>query len=145
MGTPVFLAPERFAGGADDGRSDVFSVGAMLYQMICDKMPWSAQDQLRMAWGLAQNTPPPPLADHRRGVPPELEALVWRSLAWEAGERPTAQELAAALDRLADSLDDSPTDMVQPSPLAEVERTVRTPSPAEGERVPGGSRLAGVR
>jgi hypothetical protein len=145
MGTPNFLAPERFAGGADDGRSDVFSVGAMLYQMICDAMPWAVQGPLRTAWGLAQNTPPSPLADHRRGVPPELETLVRRSLAWEANERPTAQELAAALDRLTHTLDDGPADMVEPLPRAEVERTEPAPAPAEAEEVPILWQLAGSR
>jgi hypothetical protein len=108
----------------------------MLYQMICGVMPWSAQEQIRMAWGLAQNTPPPPLADYRRGVPPDLAALVWQSLAWKAGERPTAQELAASLHRLTDSLDDGPADMVQAPRCAEVAPTVVPHSAVEDEGVP---------
>jgi serine/threonine protein kinase len=136
VGTPNFIAPERVSGGADDGRSDVFSVGAMLYQMICGATPWTPEQQLRMAWGLTQNTPPAPMAEYRRGVPAELEALVWRALAWEPGDRPTAQELAAALDRLADGLDDGPAELAQPLQGAEMANTVSTLPPGEAEVVP---------
>ncbi len=137
VGTPNFIAPERVAGAADDGRSDVFSLGAMLYQMIAGALPWSTQEQLRMAWGLIPRMPPAPLADHRRDVPPELEALVRRSLAWEPGERPTAAELASALDRLAGSLDDGLADLVQPPPPVEIAPTVRNGPPAAAAVTPG--------
>lgn len=149
IGTPNFVAPERVAGGADDGRSDVFSLGAMLYQMITGTLPWSAQDQLKMAWGLAQSTTPPPLADRRHDVPEELEELVRRSLAWEAAERPTAQELSAALNRLADSLDDSSLDLIQsPAPTDPLLPTMITPPPQaeeEAEEVPSWWRVTGAR
>jgi serine/threonine protein kinase len=144
VGTPNFVAPERFTGAADDGRSDVFSLGAMLYQMICGRPPWSPQERMRMAWGLAQNMRPEPMADQRRGVPPDLEALVCRTLAWEAAERPTAQELAAALDRLAPSLDDGPAEWLLEQAPAQVESPVPTPLPAEPEPVSSWW-LAGLR
>jgi hypothetical protein len=88
-------------------------------------VPWSAVEQMKMAWGLAQRTEPPALAARRRGVPPHLDVLVLRSLAWNANERPTAHELAATLDRMADNLDDAPAGMQAPS---EVEKTELTPS-----------------
>jgi hypothetical protein len=136
IGTPNFIAPERVAGRADDGRSDVFSLGAMLYQMICGAMPWSAEEKLRMAWGLGQRTLPPVMAGLRRGVPAELEALVSRSLAWEAQERPTAADLAAALDRLSEGLEDVPGEWVRPAEPAVTESNGSTPAAAEVEEVP---------
>jgi serine/threonine protein kinase len=129
LGTPNFVAPERFAGG-EEGRSDVFSLGTMLYEMICGALPWSTEHRVRMTWGLSQNAPPVPMARYRRGVPSELEALVARTLAWKPDERPTAGELAGSLDRLAASLEDGPADLVQ-SPSAEVEAGARTPPPAD--------------
>jgi serine/threonine protein kinase len=134
VGTPNFVAPERIAGGADDGRSDVFSLGGMLYEMICGATPWPLQEQLRMAWGLAQTTTPQPMSHYRRGVSPELEALVARSLAWQADNRPTAGELAAELERLANSLDDGPADRVH-LPSEEIAATMQTPPPAERQVV----------
>jgi hypothetical protein len=137
LGTPNFVAPERIFGGTDDGRSDVFSLGAMLYQMIGGAPPW-AEEQVRMSWRVGPPSELPSLAGQRRGVPPDLEALVRRSLAWQAGERPTARELADALARLADHLDDGPADHM-PSTLGNYEPTVL---PAQGredaERVAAG-------
>src|SRR5262249_15543506 len=125
-------------------RSDVFSLGTMLYQMICGALPWSREHQVRMAWGLAQNAPPTPLARYRPGVPPELEALVARTLAWKPDERPTARELADSLDPMGGALEDGPADRVQ-QPPSEVERPAQTPPPAEAEAITNWLRLLGSR
>lgn len=143
LGTPNFLAPERLSNGADDGRSDVFSLGVMLYQMITGDMPWSANEQFRMAWGLVPSTAPPPLAKVRPNVPPELEALVMRSLAWEAGARPTAHELATALESMTEDLDDTPVAGSVPeiSPDAPTLQPIR----ADAEVTPAWFRLTEAR
>jgi serine/threonine protein kinase len=133
IGTPIFLAPERITGGADDGRSDVFALGALLYHMITGEMPWSSQDQLRMACGLDRK-PPPLMADFRPNVPAELESLVRRALAMEATDRPTAQELAAELDRVAESLDESPASKLL-SPQEKIKPTGRTSGATESGAV----------
>jgi hypothetical protein len=112
----------------------------MLYQMIGGATPW-AEEQMRLAEIAAPPRPLPSLAEQRRGVPPDLEALVRRSLAWQAAERPTARELADALERLADHLDDGPTDRVL-STVGNFEPTVLPPFPRRGrgdaERVAAG-------
>ena len=121
LGTPSFVAPERIAGQPDDGRSDVFSLGAMLYEALCGSSPWTRQQQLRLGAGLAQDLQPMPMIGFRRGVPEELEGLVglW-ALAWDAADRPTAAELAVALSELAETLDDSPAE-VRARPQVQVE------------------------
>jgi serine/threonine protein kinase len=136
VGTPNFVAPERVVGGSDDGRSDVFSLGAMFYEMLAGVLPWTAKHQMRMAYGESPRTPPPPLSDYRRNVPPELESLVRRSLAWNASDRPTAAELAADLKRLAPTLDDHPAELVKQAPILEAvlyeeAPTALRPSPAQ--------------
>src|SRR5262249_7150645 len=122
-------------GGIDDGRSDVFSLGEVLYQMICGTMPWLSKHQIRMACGMAPKLPPPAISISRRTVPAELEKLVERSLAWELNDRPTAQQFAAELNRLIPSLDDGLANMVPPERSMEVELfngapTARSPYPA---------------
>jgi serine/threonine protein kinase len=111
LGTPIFVAPERLAGGADDGRSDVFSLGAMLYEMICAASPWTPEQQMRMSLGLCRDSQPTPMECHRAGVPEALEALVRQALTWDASGRPTAQDFAAAVARLAGDLDESSVDL----------------------------------
>jgi serine/threonine protein kinase len=109
MGTPSFVAPERLTGGPDDGRSDVFSLGTTLYQMICGAHPWTRQQLARLAAGEATDLQPVPMEKHRPGVPSVLERLVVRTLAAEAVVRPTALELAVTLAKLAESIDETPS------------------------------------
>jgi serine/threonine protein kinase len=108
IGTPSYVAPERMAGGADDGRSDVFSLGAMLYEMICGNAPWTRDQQRQMAAGLTYDLEPMAMSRFRPGVPPELEDLVRQALDRDTVRRPTAADFAAALARLEAELDDAP-------------------------------------
>lgn len=108
LGTPLYLAPERVNGQPDDGRSDVFSLGAMLYEMICGASPWTRMQLLEMVAGKGHDVRPQPVAAHRQGVPPALAELVERALQAAPAKRPTAREFHEALLRLAEDLDDAP-------------------------------------
>ncbi len=110
LGTPRFVAPERIKGGEvpDDGRSDVYSLGALLYELVCGAAPWTKEQERQIVAGLADDPEPQPMEVFRRGVPPELERLTRRALTWNPAHRPVAEELAAALTALAPSLDDTP-------------------------------------
>lgn len=104
VGTPAFAAPERVSGAADDGRSDVFSLGAVLYEMLCGVSPWTREQQRDFVTKKGRNIPPRSLRNFRPEVPIELESLVNRALSWDAAERPTAHEFARALAELAEQL-----------------------------------------
>ena len=108
LGTPRFVAPERVRGGADDGRSDVFSLGALLYELVCGASPWTKDQERALAAGLALDSGPQPMSRFRRGVPAALEGLVRDALAWNPTDRPTAEEVAVELSALAPTLDDTP-------------------------------------
>lgn len=93
------------SGEADnDGRSDVFALGAVLYEMLAGAPPWTKQEYLQMAVGVRERRPRPLMRD----IPTALETLIVRCLSWEPEDRPTAAELSAELDRIAPSLDDRP-------------------------------------
>jgi hypothetical protein len=108
VGTPAFVAPEAMIGDPDDGRSDVFSLGVVMYHMLTGVLPWTEKQLLAAVMGLAPEEPTREIGQFRSDLPPELESLARRALAWKPTQRPTAQELATALHALADRLPDRP-------------------------------------
>jgi len=103
VGTPVYMAPERFGVGDYDGKSDVYAVGVLLHQLISGDVPFAAHrigktddDPLKIA-AMHNEVPPPPLRMFEPDTPAALEALVLRTLAKRPEDRPTAGELARDL------------------------------------------------
>ncbi|MBP3953694.1 protein kinase [Gemmata sp. G18] len=126
LGTPRFVAPERVRGGTDDGRSDVYSLGTLLYELVCGASPWAPEQEREIAAGLAFAPHPRPISRFRKAVPVELSALIERALAWNPIDRPTAQELASALAALAPTLDDTPP-RPEPAPPRDPDATDALP------------------
>jgi serine/threonine-protein kinase len=81
MGTPEYMSPEQATGRQVDHRSDIYSLGVVLYEMLAGRLPFEAENSLAMLMK-HQGTPPPKFADVRPGlvVPPMLEAVVLRAL-----------------------------------------------------------------
>jgi serine/threonine protein kinase len=102
VGTPAYMAPERLLSLEYDGRADVYSAGVMMYEMLSGRLPFETRKG--EYWSVARMhlvEAPPPLGSVSRGVPPELEAIVERTMVKEPEERPRAAEVAAALRALA--------------------------------------------
>ncbi|MEM1181671.1 MAG: protein kinase [Acidobacteriota bacterium] len=104
LGTPAYMAPERLSGGAYDGRSDVYSVGIVLYQMITGTLPFLAKSSDALAVAMQHLTGTPErLSTHLPEAPVRFEATVMSALRRNPEERPTAAELALGLrEALAD-------------------------------------------
>src|SRR4051812_968123 len=101
VGTLDYMPPEQALGGTVDARSDLYSLGAMLYELVCGRPPFRGDDMVAV---VAQhiNTAPVAPSWHNPEVPPALEALVLRMLAKDRGARPaSAAEVRAELDRLS--------------------------------------------
>jgi CheY-like chemotaxis protein len=97
IGSPMYMSPERLLGDAYDDRSDVYSVGVMLYQMLSGRLPFEQKSGYH---GIAVRSlvdPPLPLTERVADLPPGLNAVVMSAMAREAGRRPTAAALAGAL------------------------------------------------
>jgi serine/threonine protein kinase len=88
-GTPLYMAPELFAGQPPSPASDWFSVGVMLYQALSASEPFSAHSRLARAFGEAPRAP----SDIADGVPPELESLCLALLQHNPSERPDASRI----------------------------------------------------
>ncbi len=101
-GTPHYLAPEQARGEQVDGRADLYSIGAMLFEMVTGQVPFPGAG---MAVLLAHVNRPVPSPDARvAGLDSRLSALVMRCLAKQPADRfASAEALAAALDALGES------------------------------------------
>jgi serine/threonine-protein kinase len=109
VGTPAYMAPEQIVGGGVSPATDIFSVGAVLYELITGEKPF-AGDSLQTVMYKIVSAPNPPLPTKRLGLPTELGAVVDRALAKEAGDRyPAAQDMANALTAVRASLERATT------------------------------------
>ncbi|MEI8163797.1 MAG: serine/threonine-protein kinase [Betaproteobacteria bacterium] len=79
LGTPSYMSPEQLAGKKIDGRSDLFSLGVMLYQMSCGKLPFEGDSMAQLMFRIA-NEPHPDIRGVNPGLPDCLIAIVDRAL-----------------------------------------------------------------
>jgi formylglycine-generating enzyme required for sulfatase activity len=93
LGTPGYMAPEQF-GGSVDGRTDLFALGCILYEMTTGRPPFAVDSPLGLMANLALVQPTPPQALNP-AVPPLLSALVLQLLAREKDGRPRSAEIVA--------------------------------------------------
>jgi serine/threonine protein kinase len=97
LGSPAYLSPEQLRGQPLDGRTDVYSLGVTLYQMLAGIIPFRTENMSALARRLTEDAPP--LSGRRAGVHPELERIVHRSLTRDREARyATAAEMREDLE-----------------------------------------------
>ena len=102
IGTLQYMAPERLKNAVFDGRSDIFSVGVMMFQLLTGQLPFSGEYNLVSK---ILTEPHPRLNQFLDKYPPVLDAILDRSLAKNADERySTADEMAAEIASVAQEL-----------------------------------------
>ena len=110
LGSPAYLAPEQLAGAMADARTDLYALGVTLFQLLCARLPFTADSMGALLHAVATQ-PPPMLSTLRPHLPTALCALVSALLRKSAQERPgSAAELAAELDHWSRSLTPRGTD-----------------------------------
>ena len=100
-GTPAYMAPEQVAGAAHriDGRTDIYSLGVVLYEMLCGHLPFRASNTRELLRQVRDDEPQPP-RQLRREIPPELERACLKALAKRIQDRyTTAADFAEDLRR----------------------------------------------
>jgi serine/threonine protein kinase len=97
MGTLPYMSPEQVQGHAVDHRSDLFSLGAIVYEMACGRRPFAGASTAELGSAILRDWPRP-VAGQRPDLPAELDALLQRCLEKDVHERvQTASELRDAL------------------------------------------------
>ena len=105
LGTAAYMSPEQVRGQELDPRTDVWSLGVVLYEMLAGRPPFEAQNYGDLVVSILHGEPPP-LSDSGVESPPELERLLGLALAKERDERyRSARELREDLRRLRRQLD----------------------------------------
>ncbi len=100
VGTLYYMSPEQVNGQPVDGRSDLFSTGVVLYQLVTSHLPFEGESTTTTLLKITRE-PPPPLKNFLTIYPPELEAIVLRALAKDREERyQSADELALDLRQM---------------------------------------------
>ncbi|MGH3079666.1 MAG: Stk1 family PASTA domain-containing Ser/Thr kinase [Gaiellaceae bacterium] len=101
VGTAQYLSPEQARGAPVDQRSDIYSVGIVLYELLTGKLPFTGETPLEIAMKHLSEIPKPP-SEIRPDIPADLDMVVLRALAKDPADRyESAQEMERELARVA--------------------------------------------
>ncbi|GHF43777.1 serine/threonine-protein kinase PksC [Streptomyces mashuensis] len=108
VGTPQYLSPEQALGRGVDARSDLYSVGIMLFELLTGRLPFDADSPLAIAYAHVQEEPVAP-SSINRSIPPAVDALVARALKKNPNERfPSAEAMRGECARVATTAQSAP-------------------------------------
>ncbi len=101
VGSPAYMSPEQIREELVDHRTDLYSLGVVMYQMLTGVLPFRGSNKYAMIYQITQHEPPPPSAE-RRQVPASLDRIVRRAMQKDAAKRyqsgdEFAEDLIAAL------------------------------------------------
>ena len=98
LGTPEFMSPEQIRGKPLDGRSDIYAIGVLAFEMFTAQLPFSGRSAQETMLARLKGAPTP-IREVRPDLPPRLEAVITRALSLQPADRPgTMDELAFAFE-----------------------------------------------
>ncbi|MEV5509183.1 protein kinase domain-containing protein [Streptomyces orinoci] len=112
VGTPQYLSPEQALGRGVDARSDLYSVGIMLFELLTGRLPFDADSPLAIAYAHVQEEPVAP-STINHSIPPAVDALVARALKKNPNERfPSAAAMRDEIERVAGTAHAAPSPVI---------------------------------
>ncbi len=96
LGTPEYMSPEQVRGRNVDARSDIYSLGALMYHAVTGRPPFSGDSPIAIGFAHCSHEPRPP-AELRPDLAPPLNAAILGALAKTPAERPSLADIRAAL------------------------------------------------
>ena len=104
IGTTGYMSPEQAQGDLIDSRSDIFSLGVVLYEMVAGKQPFKGRTDSHTRVSILDHQPPP-LLDHAPDTPRQLERIIYKALAKDRDKRyQTVTDLKLDLEQLREEL-----------------------------------------
>jgi serine/threonine-protein kinase len=105
LGTVAYMSPEQGRGETVDSRTDIWSLGVVLYEMLTGRLPFKGDYEQAVLYSIL-NEPPQSIRDLRSGVPFELEQLVKKALAKDSGERyEQASDIMSGLESISRNIE----------------------------------------
>lgn len=138
VGTLAYMAPEQISGGSVDARSDIFSFGVVLYEMLTGQTPFRGEHEAALVYSIV-NEEPHPLTRHLPEAPSELVHVVNRALEKDPEDRyQTVHDMVIDLRRLKKESTKVSRTMPVPVALASSTSVPEAPPVAKPESLPGG-------
>ena len=115
LGTPSYMSPEQLSGKKIDGRSDLFSLGVTLFQLLCGQLPFTGESMAQLMFKIANETHPDPRTINPT-IPEALAAVIDRAMCkdiekrYQSGDE-MARELRASLGSVPKTAEDSGVDI----------------------------------
>ena len=114
LGTVAYMSPEQADGKRVDARSDIFSFGSVLYEMVTGRRAFSGGSKLSSLSAVLHTEPPPP-SQTVPDIPPELDRIITRCLKKDPARRwQSMADVKVALDELRDEMESSSIDLRRP-------------------------------
>jgi serine/threonine protein kinase/tetratricopeptide (TPR) repeat protein len=127
LGTVSYMSPEQVSGEETDHRSDIWSLGVVLYEMITGQLPFKGEYEQAILYAI-MNQEPEPITGLRTGVPLELEGIIAKALAKDPDDRyQHVEDLQVDLKRLMKKMDTPGSKTSDSRDPATLERTKKIP------------------
>jgi eukaryotic-like serine/threonine-protein kinase len=146
LGTAAYLSPEQAQGQSVDARTDIYSLGTVLYELLSGRTPFTGDSPVAIAYKQVNETPVPP-SHLNPDVSPVLDAVVMKALAKNRANRyQTAQEFHDDLERVKQGQEVTATPILSGAAAADATQVISRPQPTTvlppHEEPPGSGRSA---